>query len=594
MAKTAVQPKTMESNHKVASVLSTGLFAILCVLIAFPLLAGFFASFQEGREVVMKGMSLNLDFSKMHLDNYKYLFSGNEDSRKYFMWYKNSLILTLITVALTLLVCYFIAYGLTMYKFKLQGFLFFLVIATMCVPFEILMLPLYNEVTSLGIINTRAGVILPGLCGASTIFFFKQYMQSLPKELLDAGRIDGCTEYGISVKIMMPITKPAFASMAILCAMGSWNNMLWPMLVFRDTSKFTLQIGLNTLLTPYGNNYNLLIAGSMFGILPILIIYLIFQRYLNGRSMEDIAKEITRYGIPTRDKTPYWQTTSIQYVLHNEKYAGDSLAQKTYTTRTLPHRKKRNQGEYDQYFVPGSHPAIIDRELFDRAQALLKQKGAVIHPKSGVTYPWTGTVICGQCGSIFKRKKCRESAYWTCRLHDKSPDKCQITQIPESEFERAFLRLYYKLRHDGMPVLSQLLTDLQTAQNRKLLWSLDIVELNKQIADIVRQERLLAELKQQGLVDPDIYITPSNTLAEQLRTAKLEKERFLESEEDQTIRQTQVLLEILETGPEFLEAFDEELFSELVAKIIVENNECLRFRLINGLELTETIERTVR
>ena len=280
MAKTAAQPKTMESNHKVASVLSTGLFAILCVLIAFPLLAGFFASFQEGREVVMKGMSLNLDFSKMHLDNYKYLFSGNEDSRKYFMWYKNSLILTLITVVLTLLVCYFIAYGLTMYKFKLQGFLFFLVIATMCVPFEILMLPLYNEVTSLGIINTRAGVILPGLCGASTIFFFKQYMQSLPKELLDAGRIDGCTEYGISVKIMMPITKPAFASMAILCAMGSWNNMLWPMLVFRDTSKFTLQIGLNTLLTPYGNNYNLLIAGSMFGILPILIIYLIFQRYL--------------------------------------------------------------------------------------------------------------------------------------------------------------------------------------------------------------------------------------------------------------------------------------------------------------------------
>ena len=92
------------------------------------------------------------------------------------------------------------------------------------------------------------------------------------------------------------------------------------------------------------------------------------------------------------------------------------------------------------------------------------------------------------------------------------------------------------------------------------------------------------------------FILPrSNTLAEQLRTAKLGKRTgFLESEEDQTIRQTQVLLEILETGPEFLEAFDEELFSELVAKIIVENNECLRFRLINGLELTEAIERTVR
>lgn len=275
----------MESNHRVASVLATGLFAIICFLIAFPLLAGLLASFRPGRELVQNGLAINWDFSTMTLHNYQYLFGllGSDskvDSAKYFMWYKNSLILTLLTVVLTLLVCYFIAYGLTMYKFKLQGFLLFMVIATMSVPFEILMLPLYQEVTTLGIINTRAGVILPGLCAASTIFFFRQYMQSLPKELLDAGRIDGCTEYGISVKIMMPITKPAFASMAILCAMGSWNNMLWPMLVFRDTNKFTLQIGLNTLLTPYGNNYDLLIAGSMFGIIPILVIYLIFQRYL--------------------------------------------------------------------------------------------------------------------------------------------------------------------------------------------------------------------------------------------------------------------------------------------------------------------------
>ncbi len=277
--------KTMESNHRVASVLATGLFVILCGFIAFPLLAGLLASFRPGRELVQNGLAINWDFKTMTLDNYKYLFGlGGEnskvDSAKYFMWYKNSLILTLLTVVLTLLVCYFVAYGLTMYKFRLQGFLFFMVIATMCVPFEILMLPLYQEVTTLHIINTRAGVILPGLCAASTIFFFRQYMQSLPHELLDAARIDGCTEYGISVKIMMPITKPAFASMAILCAMGSWNNMLWPMLVFRDTNKFTLQIGLNTLLTPYGNNYDLLIAGSMFGIIPILVIYLIFQRYL--------------------------------------------------------------------------------------------------------------------------------------------------------------------------------------------------------------------------------------------------------------------------------------------------------------------------
>ena len=248
-------------------------------MVIFPVFAGLLASFRPGRELIRRGLSINLDFSTMTLDNYIYLFSGNADSKKYFMWFKNSLLLTLVTVVLTLIICYFVAYGLSMYNFRLQNFLFFLVIATMMVPFEILMLPLYQEMIDLNLINSAAGVILPGLCGASTIFFFRQYMMGLPKELLDAGRIDGATEYGICIKIMLPITKPAFAAMAILSTMGAWNNMLWPMMIFRDASKFTLPIGLNTLLTPYGNNYDVLIAGSMFGIIPIFVIFLCFQRY---------------------------------------------------------------------------------------------------------------------------------------------------------------------------------------------------------------------------------------------------------------------------------------------------------------------------
>ena len=154
--------------------------------------------------------------------------------------------------------------------------------------------------------------------------------------------------------------------------------------------------------------------------------------------------------------------------------------------------------------------------------------------------------------------------------------------------------MYHKLRHKGKLSLNQLLADLQSARKGKLLWSLDIVALNQKIADITRQDRLLAQLKQQGLVDPDIFISRQNELAEQLRAVKLEKERFLESEEDQTIQRTQELLEALEAGPDFLDAFDGELFRELVDKIIVESNDRLRFRLVNGLELTEPIERTVR
>ena len=269
----------MVQNNGVGTVLGTLLFAVLGFFVLFPVLAGALASFRPGIELLRRGLSINLDFSTMTLNNWKLLFTPNPDSRKYFMWFKNSMILTLVTVVLTLFICFFVSYGLSMYEYKLKNLLFFLVIATMMVPFEILMLPLYQEMMDLHLMNTSAGVILPGLCSASTIFFFRQYMIGLPKALLDAARIDGATEYGICIKIMLPITKPAFASMAILSTMGSWNNMLWPMMVFRDAKKFTLPIGLNTLITPYGNDYDLLIAGSMFGIIPIFIVFLCFQSY---------------------------------------------------------------------------------------------------------------------------------------------------------------------------------------------------------------------------------------------------------------------------------------------------------------------------
>lgn len=274
-------PKSQVGGTKttVLTVLGTGLFVLLCFFIVFPVFAGFLASFRPGQQLMRNGLSIDLDFSTMSLKNYQYIFSLNADSLKYLNAFKNSLFLTFVTVVGTLIICYFVAYGLSMYEFKLQGVLFFLVIATMMVPFEILMLPLYQEIIKLKLTDTTWGVVLPGICGASTIFFFRQYMLGLPKELLEAGRIDGASEYGICVKIMLPIVKPAFASMAILTSMGSWNNLLWPMLVYRSAEKFTLPVYLNGLLTPYGNNYDILIAGSMFSILPVLVVFLCFQSY---------------------------------------------------------------------------------------------------------------------------------------------------------------------------------------------------------------------------------------------------------------------------------------------------------------------------
>jgi len=125
----------MRRKQQILSTISTVWFAFLGCLIIFPVFAGLLASFRPGQELIRRGLSVNLDVTTMTLDNYLYLFSGNADSKKYFMWFKNSLVLTAITVILTLLICYFVAYGLAMYEFKLKKLLFFLVIATMMVPF---------------------------------------------------------------------------------------------------------------------------------------------------------------------------------------------------------------------------------------------------------------------------------------------------------------------------------------------------------------------------------------------------------------------------------------------------------------------------
>jgi len=269
----------MEKKNTFLSVLTFLLFTVVAIVILIPFLAIFIGSFKDGTDMIRNGLNLKIELDKMSLDNFKFLFSGAEEARRYFMWYKNSMILTISQVALTLIVSAFVGYGFAAYEFKGKNALFLCVLLIMSVPFEILMLPLYKQVGDMGISDTYAAIALPFLAHASTIFFFRQYLAGIPKEIIEAGRIDGASEYGIFARLILPIMKPSFAAMAILNAMNSWNNFLWPLLVLRSDSKYTLPIGLNTLLSPYGNNYDLLIVGSFCAILPIFILFLFFQKY---------------------------------------------------------------------------------------------------------------------------------------------------------------------------------------------------------------------------------------------------------------------------------------------------------------------------
>ena len=277
---------TNESRGPVlGKVLMTLFFIILCILFMIPLYALVLGTFKGGAELFVSGLNLNLNFSQLHTKAWRYLFTGimsngEYNPHDYFLWYRNSLMVVLVQGSLTLLLSSMVAYGLAKYEFKGKNVIFMCVLMVMMVPLEILMLPMYTQVNAMGMRNTYAGVMLPFLVSMSAVFFFRQFLTGIPYEMIEAARVDGCTEYGIFFRIIMPVMKPAYASMAVLTGMGAWNALLWPMLVLSDMKKYTIPIGLNTLWSPYGNNYDLMITGSCFAILPLLLIYMFAQKFI--------------------------------------------------------------------------------------------------------------------------------------------------------------------------------------------------------------------------------------------------------------------------------------------------------------------------
>ena len=263
-------------KNRVSTIVMIVFFAILALLILIPIYSVFIASFKPGGDLLQYGLNLGIDWERMSLDNYTLLFTGKHD---YWIWFANSIMLTVVTVILTLIISAFVGYGFAAYEFKGKRVLFVIVLVILSIPLEVVMLPLYKQMSTWGLMDSYVAIVLPFLAHASTIFFFRQYLQGIPKSLLEAGRIDGATEYGIFARLIVPIMKPAFAAMAILNGMNAWNNYMWPLLVIRSSNKYTLTLGLNTLINPYGDNYSLLIVGSFFSIIPIFILFVCFQKY---------------------------------------------------------------------------------------------------------------------------------------------------------------------------------------------------------------------------------------------------------------------------------------------------------------------------
>lgn len=355
----------------------------------------------------------------------------------------------------------------------------------------------------------------------------------------------------------------------------------------------------NGLFVPPSVPYGYRLAGRDLEIVPeeAEVVRHIFSAYLSGQGKDDIAKELNQLGVDRGRNREKWYPSTVAYILTNISYTGNMIWQKSYATDTIPFQQVRNRGQKPRYFVEHSHPAIVSSEDFQRVQKLMSfrngQFRGTVRQRRETLY--SKRIYCGECGSLCRKKVTGGKTYWVCRRHDSDKADCPIPQIPELEITAAVLRLYHKLKLGLETVLRPVLTQLQELRERELRSNRKISDIDNEIARISEQNLVLVRLKSKGYVDSALYLSQMDEIEHKLRELRKLRRRLLETAgEDRQIQETERMLEYLTDSPEWLDEVTSDLFRELIERITIISPTRLKFRLLNGLELSESIERMIR
>ncbi len=255
-----------------------GQTAIHAVLLAMSFLAlapfvwTIFASFKSFKELTE---STDLLPHVWTLNSYTEVFARSN----FLSGFANTIMVAVTVTATTLLTSAAVGYVFAKYQFRGKEALFTLLLATIMVPFAVLLVPLYITIAHLGLANHLAGVVVTGLWSTFGIFMMRQFMESIPSELIDASRIDGASEWRIFAQIIIPLSTAPLAALGVFSFLGSWDNYLWPLVVLTSPDKQTLPLVLAGLRNLYWTRYDLWSAGSMLTIIPVMIIYSFASRY---------------------------------------------------------------------------------------------------------------------------------------------------------------------------------------------------------------------------------------------------------------------------------------------------------------------------
>jgi multiple sugar transport system permease protein/arabinosaccharide transport system permease protein len=256
----------------VGTVLVNAILILLVVLTIVPFLYMMLSAFKPNTEIF--GTPITFFPQNPTFENVQSLLANFPFAR----WAFNTIVVAVFGSLLSVLLSSLAGFAFAKYEFRYKNVLFMLMLATLLIPNQVLLVPQFEVVRTLGWFNTYEGLIIPRAVGAFGIFLMRQYTVSLPSELLDAARIDGATEFGIWWRIVLPLVRPGLAVLGILSFTGLWNDFFWPLIITTDPSMFVVNLGISSLVGPYDYQYGILLSGTLLACLPVIIIFLFFQR----------------------------------------------------------------------------------------------------------------------------------------------------------------------------------------------------------------------------------------------------------------------------------------------------------------------------
>lgn len=251
------------------------LLSAIALVMLFPLFWLISTSLKSSTENIF-AFPPQLFPSQPTIENYIEVWKTNPFGQ--YLW--NSLVVAILTVSLNLLFCSLAAYPLARLNFRGRDIIFAIIVSTIMIPFQIVMIPLYILMVQLGLRNSYLGIIFPSLASAFGIFLLRQAFQGVPKELEEAARMDGCSELGLWWHVMIPAVRPALVTLAIFVFIGSWSDFLWPLIVLDRPEYYTLPLGVARLAGTFSLDWRLIAAGSIISIAPVLLFFILMQRYI--------------------------------------------------------------------------------------------------------------------------------------------------------------------------------------------------------------------------------------------------------------------------------------------------------------------------